>query len=277
MNNTLLLQQQALLGALLHRPGSPAVTQAQAQLDTHLWRPTARGLAAYRANGHALAERALTAAFPVLTAMVGDECLQALARTLWHHHPSRHGDIAEWGGALPDWLAHEPQLAAFPYLADVARVEWALHRAASAADAVADTASFALLTQRDPEDLTLQLVPGTAVISSPWPVVSLVQAHRSGEPPVAALAERLHPPVAEAALVWRQALRPCLRTSDPAELALLAELLHGHGLVPALDAALAADPAFDFSTWLARAVHEGLVLAACPRRNPAPSLTEPGA
>lgn len=275
--SALLLQQQALLGALLHRPGSPAVTQAQAQLDTQLQLPTARGLAAYRANGHALAERALTAAFPVLAAMVGDECLQALARTLWHHHPSRDGDIAEWGGALPEGLEHEPQLADYPYLADVARVEWALHRAASAPDAAADTASFGLLTQREPEDLDLQLVPGTAVVVSPWPVVSLVQAHRTGDPPVAALADRLHPPVAEAALVWRQDLRPRLRASEPAEVALLAELQNGHGLVPALDAALAADPAFDFSTWLARAVHEGLVLAARPRRTPAPSLTKPGA
>ena len=263
--STLALQQQALLGAVLHEPGSPAMRDAQARLQRLVLEPSSRGLAAYRANGQALAERALAAAYPVVAAMVGPASLNALARTLWHGHPSRHGDVARWGGDLPALLELEAQLADFPYLADLARVEWALHLAAGAPDDSAEPASFALLTQQDPAPSTLRLAPGTALIRSPWPVASLVNAHLHGDPALPDVAARLHRREAERALVWRRALRPLVRPSDAGEAALLEVLLRRQGLVPALDAALATDPGFDFGTWLAHAVGDGLVLGACLR------------
>ena len=249
---TLALQQQTLLGALLLGPGSLAARDAQAQLEGLVLCPSARGLAAYRANGHALAERALAAAYPVVAAMVGQDCLDALARTLWHGHPSQHGDIARWGGELPALLALEAQLAEFPYLADVARAEWALHRAAGAPDANADPPSFALLTQQDPGAVTLRLAPG--------------------EPTLSEAADRLRDREAEQALVWRRALRPEVRPCEAGEAALVDTLLHRQGLVPALDAALATDPGFDFSAWLAQAVGDGLVLGACPHDHHATAI-----
>ncbi len=261
---TLALQQQTLLGALLHRPGTQPAADSQLRLQGLVLEPSTRGLAAYRANGHALAERALAAAYPVVAAMVGQDCLDALARTLWHGQPSQHGDIARWGGELPALLELEAQLAEFPYLADVARAEWALHRAAGAPDANADPASFALLTQQDPGALTLRLAPGTAVIRSAWPVASLVNAHLRGEPTLSEAADRLRDREAEQALVWRRALRAEVRPCEAGEAALVDALLHRQGLVPALDAALATDPGFDFSAWLAQAVGDGLVLGACP-------------
>ena len=269
---TLALQQQTLLGALLHGPGSQAAWDAQARLPSLVLEPSARGLAAYRANGHALAERALAAAYPVVAAMVGPDCLNALARTLWHGHPNQHGDVACWGGELPALLEREAQLADYPYLADVARVEWALHRAAGAPDADADPASFALLTQQDPGALTLRLAPGTAVIRSAWPVASLVNAHLCGEPTLSEAADRLRDREAEQALVWRRALRPAVRPCRAGEAVLVDALLHRQGLVPALDAALATDPGFDFSAWLAQAVGDGLVLGACPHDHHATAI-----
>ena len=268
----LALQQQTLLGALLHGPGSLAAWDAQARLPSLVLEPSARGLAAYRANGHALAERALAAAYPVVAAMVGPDCLNALARTLWHGHPSRHGDVARWGGDLPALLELEAQLADFPYLADLARVEWALHLAAGAPDDSAEPASFALLTQQDPGALTLRLAPGTAVIRSAWPVASLVNAHLRGEPTLSEAADRLRDREAEQALVWRRALRAEVRPCEAGEAALVDALLHRQGLVPALDAALAADPGFDFSAWLAQAVGDGLVLGACPHDHHATAI-----
>jgi len=122
-------------------------------------KPWQRGLAAYRTNANALAERALQAAFPVVAELIGFESFALMARQFWHRHPPERGDLAWWGAALPDFLAHDPQLADVPYLADVARVEWALHRIASAADAPVQPASFELLNQQDPDTVTLQLPP----------------------------------------------------------------------------------------------------------------------
>ena len=262
---TLAQQQRSLLDALFVRPGGDGQHAADerlfGQLDARTTQ-TARGLAAYRSNGHAMAERSLQGAYPVIAAMLGEDSFALLSRDLWHQHPPRCGDLAQWGDALPDFLRASEQLADVPYLCDVARAEWALHRAASATDAEPDLPSFARLGSEDPQGLALTLSPGTAVVASPYPVASLVNAHRLETPSLDDAARRLRAGDAEHALVWRQGLRPRLALIPPAAAALVQALLDGADLPAALDAAGAADdPAepFDFSAWLTAAVTDGLV------------------
>lgn len=263
--STLAQQQQLLLDALLARPGDGrhmADARLNARLDVR-HPQSARGLAAYRSNGHAMAERALRAAYPVIAAMLGDQNFDWLARDLWHTHPPRCGDLAQWGDALPGFLRASAQLSDVPYLCDVARAEWALHRAASAVDAGPDMASFAWLGQEDPQGLTLVLSPGTEVVSSPWPVASLVTAHRDGSPSLAEAADRLRTGCGEHALVWRQGLRPRLAGIPAPSAALILALQSGADLPGALDAACGADTTpegFDFTAWLTAAVTDGLVI-----------------
>ena len=180
---TLAQQQQALLGDAAGPAGQrPGRRGADGASTARVLAPWARGLTAYQANGHDLAERCLRAAYPVVAALVGDDSFATMARELWHRHPPERGDLACWGDALAAFVEPNPQLADVPYLADVARVEWALHRAAGAPDAAADPASFALLSQADPDAVTLRLAPGTTVIASVWPVATLVTAHLLAEP-----------------------------------------------------------------------------------------------
>lgn len=251
-------QQQVLLQALWTRPGA-GPPDALAALALAPWQ---RGLAAYRANANALAERALQAAFPVVAELTGAECFALVARQFWHCHPPACGDLAWWGDALPDFLAHDSQLADVPYLADVARVEWSLHRVASAADACVQPASFVLLSQQEPDTVTLQLPPGTALHRSDWPVVSLVTAHLYSDPPLDSVAAAVQARRGETALVWRQGLRPRLAACSVAEAVLLQALLAGQSVLAGLDAALAAEAQFDFSAWLSAAVARGQVLGA---------------
>jgi hypothetical protein len=202
--SSLAQQQQALLQALLVRPGTAHADTAGTQLLDLLDArspQTARGLAAYQANGHALAERSLLAAFPVIAALIGGDNFALLARDLWHSHPPRCGDLAQWGDALPGFVRSNQQLADAPYLGDVAHAEWALHRAAGAADTEPDLPSFARLGQEDPKGLALTLAPGTAVIASPYPVASLITAHLFETPRQAEAARRAM--AGEHALVWR--------------------------------------------------------------------------
>jgi hypothetical protein len=260
-------QQTALLDALFTHPAHKDAHLASERLLAHFTTQGAqasRGLMAYQANGHALAKRSLAAAYPVIEQMLGHGNFAALARDLWHRHPPALGDLALWGEALPGFLARSEAGLDAAYLADVARVEWALHRAASAADAVADPASFARLGAEDPTAITLALVPGTALVSSVFPVASLVLSHRYAQPSLVQAAQRLHDGVAECALVWRQALQPQVAQVSPVEASLLRELLPGKNLAAALDIALATELAdeqtFDFSIWLTRAVTTGLVI-----------------
>ena len=249
-------QQQALLEALFLSPTENAIENDSVSAI----KTPARGLKAYKSNAHALAERVLQAAYPVLTQLLGAQSMGALARTFWHVHPPVCGDLTQWGGALPEFVRASEQLSGEPYLADVARVEWVLHVGATAADGVADYASLALLTQPDSGDVRLQLAPGCAVLQSPWPVVSLVNAHVGGEPTLADAGLRLHAGTGEVALMWRAGWRMQVREALDGELALVSALLAGHSLGHALDAA----PALDVPVWLPMAVQTGLLLGARP-------------
>ena len=230
-----------------------------------------RGLQAYQSHGLALAERALGAAYPVIARLLGDENFAALAQHLWRQQPPTCGDMAQWGSGLANFLAEAPQLAAEPFLAEVARVEWALHRASFAADASPDLASFACLSAEPPATPSLKLSPGVWLLASAFPVVSLIDAHRlppADRPPALALAAALMARgTGENVLVWREGFRAQLKCISAAERAFLAALLAGESLDAALTKAGCAEeqgsqPAFDFTEWLAHAVKIGLVTGA---------------
>ena len=142
---------------------------------------TLRGLRAYRANAQVHSEGALQATYPILQQLLGAENFQNLAQDFWRDAPPERGDLAQWGCALAAYLSHVPQLQALlqthPFLPDVVRVEWALHRAATGSDAALDMPSFQQLASHDPADLRLCLSPGSAVLRSAYPVVAIIEHH----------------------------------------------------------------------------------------------------
>jgi len=261
-------QQQALLDVLFAWPAEVAINNIAAYAHPS----GARGLKAYQANGHALAERALQAAYPVLGQLLGSENMGALARAFWHDQPPLRGDLAQWGGDLADFVRSSTQLVDEPYLADVVTLEWALHRCASAANQSMDTASFALLMQHDPAQLQLRLAPGCAVLSSKWPVVSIINAHLDGKPALEEAGQRLRNHESEDALVWRCGMQPRLRQAPSGEAAFVAALLAGQPLSAALDTA----PTLDFNAWLPMAVQTQLLLGArLTPSNPKSEMSQP--
>jgi Putative DNA-binding domain len=217
---------------------------------------SSRGLAAYRANAQATAQRALQAVYPVLEQLIGADNFAYLSRDFWHQCPPVRGDLAQWGESLAAFVAASAQLVATPYLADVARIEWAMHNCALAEDRSQDLASFALLTQHDPQAITLRVAPGACVLRSDYPAAAITMAHQNlGS--LEDAASLLRAGTVQSALVWRQGFAPRLRALDDAELALTNAVCEGRALSTALDA---ARPDFDFSTWLATQVRDGLLL-----------------
>jgi hypothetical protein len=251
--NHLALQQQALLDALLAWPAEGAIKNvATYAIDTG-----ARGLKAYQANGHMLAQRALQAAYPVVAQMLGEESFADLARALWHAQPPMRGDIAWWGSGLAAFLQTSEQLQDEPYVPDVARVEWALHQCAGAFDCAADLSTLALLTTEDPASLTLVLAPGCAVLRSAWPIASILGAHLDGQPSLQEAGAQLRAGVAQDVVVWRAGLKPRFRLAVGGEVGAVVAFLRGESL----DQALSQDPQLDFALWLPLAVQSGLLLS----------------
>jgi Putative DNA-binding domain len=225
----------------------------------------ARGLQAYRANAAALADRALRAAFGTLAQMLGDPSFTALAHAFWRAHPPMQGDMAQWGAALPGFIAAAPQLADEPSLADVARLDWALHCVGQAADAVLPPQGLQLLASADPAGLWLHLAPGTALISSAHPVATLWHCHQVNPAGLATPAERFAPlraalvhQAAEHALVWRDGYRATVSALPEAAAAFTHAVLSGQALASCLDG---AGPDFAFEPWFLAALQQGWLLA----------------
>lgn len=245
-------QQRELLQLLFVTPAEDA-TKIIATKAINTW---ARGLKVYKTNGHVLAQRALESAYPVVAQLLGADSMADLARALWHAQPPQRGDLAQWGDGLPGYLAASPQLQDEPYLADVARAEWALHCAATAPDGQPDPASLALMTWHDPDHLRLVLAPGCTVVRSRWPVASIVGAHLRGEPSLAAAGQALRAGIAQDVVVWREGLRTQFRATYAGESTFLGHLQSGVPLGPALD----QSPGLDFAQWLPGAVASRLAL-----------------
>ena len=274
--HSLAAQQSALLATLFAKPGTSPLENTIYFIALQAIKPPAtaknkgknRGLQVYRANAEVLSLRSLQASYPVLNQLIGDDAFALLARDLWHHAPPSRGDVAQWGGDLAALISSIPQLAEEAYLPDVARIEWALHQAATAADAQADLTSLALLTQHDPDALTLHLAPGTAVLHSPHPAASVVTAHLYASPSFDEVGIKLRAHTAETALVWRQGLRPTVAFCPEADALFVQSLLQGGSLIAALEVAAAnvdaaaSNSAFDFNFWLPQAAQNGLLLGA---------------
>ena len=242
-------RQRALVGAIL-APRPDAATLALNETGER----AERGLAAYRANAEALAERALGAAFGSIRAMLGDADFAHLAAEFWRASPPQRGDVGEWGAGFADWLQAHRSMASWPYLADCARLDFALHQNERAADASFDADSLALLADTDPQRLRLVPMPGTALVSSRWPIVTIHRAHRSGaDADFALVRDAIERECAQHALVWRDGWRATVSELTEPEAAWTASLLAGANLASALDHAGAG---FDFAAWLARAVQQ---------------------
>jgi hypothetical protein len=245
------LRQRQLL-RVLWRDADSGVLQGQARAPgAHALR---EGVAAYRGNAAAVAERALAGTYPTVAELVGEESFAALARAFWSQHPPQRGDLCEWGAALPGFIDASPQLADEAYLADVARLEWRVHLATRANDAPSAAPALDALATTDPVRLRFALVPGSALLTSRWPVASIWLAHR--RPPddaerfadvrAAFAAQR-----GEHAFVWRDGLAVRTAALGDADARFVRALLSSAPLAAALDAA-GADFAFD--RWLANAL-----------------------
>jgi hypothetical protein len=251
------LRQQMLLRALW-RDARPGVVAGWLRDGSRF----ERGLQAYQANGGALAERALGAAYPTVAELLGAESFALLARHHWRTQPPTRGDIAEWGAALPAFMADQEQLASEAYLPDVARLEWAVHQAERAADAQPPV-DLMLLAQGDPERLRLTLQPGCAVIDSAYPVVSIWQAHRSTAPDrFVPVREALAEGRGESALVRRDGWKAQVLQLPAPEARFTAALLAQRPLSQAL---AEAGESFEFEPWL-RAALQGHRIAGVSRQ-----------
>jgi hypothetical protein len=218
-------------------------------------------LAIYRGNLTANWLKALSSAYSVILQLVGDEFFGGLARAYGKAHPSIDADLNRFGAHFGTFLEGFAHAAAYPYLPDMARLEWAVHEAHYAPDLPAlDAADFAALSPDDLETSRFQLHPACAIVTSNWSVTDLWRAHQPGGPPMPQ-----HMQESSCALVCRPSWQAQVQAISPASRIALTLLAQGGTFGAALDAAFDIDDGFDVAgnlrQWMELGVLAGRTVA----------------
>ena len=258
-------RQLQFAGALAGRGGPQPAAPAHGQSAAGE-RDFDAGVAVYRANGRANYRNALAASYPVVRRLAGAPFFNAAADAFVAAHPPVSGDLNVYGERFAGFLEAYPPAAQLTYLPDVARLEWAIDEANRAADAprVPDAVLAALsvvASERLPR-LRLRLDVSCRLVASAYPILRIWRANQ----PDRAGDERIDlGDGGVALLVRRDAAGVAIESLAAGERAWLAALAQDATLGTAIDAALAADAAFDLGATLRRHIAAGTIVAAVDR------------
>jgi uncharacterized protein (UPF0276 family) len=217
----------------------------------------------YRGNLTATWDKVLGAAFPVIRQLLGAEFFGALTRAFGMAHPSDNPDLNQFGAGFGAFLAGFEHVAEFPYLPDMARLEWALHRSYYAPDGQAlGPEAVAALSPDAFEGARFALHPAASLFASAWAVVPLWLAHQEQQ-------QDAHPfptdmALASAAVIVRPQWKTDMVALAPAQHAALSALAAGATMGTALDAAFDIDAQFDLAANLRLWLSLGLLTAPVP-------------
>ena len=202
----------------------------------------------YRHHVFATLTEALASTYPVVCRLVDERFFGYAADAYVRSHPPSGPCLFEYGESFADFLAEFEPSRHLEYLADVARLEWALQRAAHAeAGARMDPAQLRSVPEADLGRLVLHLDPSLALVASRWPVDKVWLANQPGADAGEAVDLASGPVWLEIRRVGDSAV---FRPLDPAAAAFRRVLLEGRPLEAATIAAFEVDAAFD----LARAI-----------------------
>lgn len=138
----------------------------------------------YRNNVAVSLRDALGETFPVVKKLVGEEFFTGMAQAFVREHLPQTPVLLEYGGAFPRFIERFKPADVVPYLADVARVEWAWLQSYHAADAIPFGADkLAEIEEEALDDLRFETHPSLWLIESQWPVISIWLAHQNTKSP----------------------------------------------------------------------------------------------
>jgi hypothetical protein len=210
---------------------------------------------------------ALGHTYPAIRALAGEHNFRALAGAFVRTRPPRRPELLRYGEGFADFAAgHAAALSDFPFLPDLARLEWAVHDAYFAPDAPALAGEMlaAIAPERLPA-LRLALHPAARLVrSESHPIHAIWSAAAAG----GALPDPL-PERGEAVLVVRLSGPVEAHRLDAGEADFLGAVAAGAPLEKAAAEALAAAPGFDLAAALAAALTRG-ALGAEVSFNPTP-------
>ncbi len=236
--------------SLLAKPGGALDVSLAAAIGDSAIAKTER-FAVYRNNAQSSLIGVLRAVFPVTADLAGAENFAYAARRFLCTHPPNEARLLAYGAEFPAWLAAFEPAAKQPWLAEMARLEWARNEALFAADAA--PLDPKILSELPPErvgSLCFVAHPATRLVASDFALNALWCASREAQP-------RPDPTGAETVLVLRPNYEVTQLLLSPGEAKLTDGLRVGRALSEAAMAALKAEADLDLQTALYRHLRHG--------------------
>lgn len=140
----------------------------------------------YRTTMREAHVRALASTYAACEKILGVRYFRQLAGEFYYQYPATHLDLNRYGEAFPDFVQdfveHHQELGEYPYLPDLARLEWAHEQAYYAKeDAAFDFEGLAGLEEDTWRRLRFVLGASVSMLRSDYPVLELWRAQRGQE------------------------------------------------------------------------------------------------
>ncbi len=142
--------------------------------------PTEQALEVYRNGYRGNLQGALLMIYPVVAQIVGEDFFKYMARKYIQTHPSRSGNLHDYGSRMADFISTFQPARHLQYLSDVATLEWACHKAYYAADVLPfDYSTLRNIDAEEYGNLIGLCHPACDLIFSLYPIVDIWHAHQS--------------------------------------------------------------------------------------------------
>jgi len=199
-------------------------------------RPAGARFSVYRNNVVVSLTEAMTAAFPLVSKLLGPETFGKLAGLYVRAHPPSSPLMMFYGAEFPEFLTVFEPLKHIGYLPDCARLDAVMRTSYHAADAAAFDPTE--LTGAKAPALQLRLAPSSQIVRSNWPIHDIWRYNTEDNAPKPR-------PVAQDVLVTRPDLDPIPYVLPPGAADWIERLDKGTPFETACDAILEQTPAFD--------------------------------
>lgn len=166
---------------------------------------------------------ALSTAFPVIRALVGDPFFEAAASRYQAQYPPSSGNLQDYGAMFAQLLGAMPEAASVPYLPDIARLEWARQECYLAPNPHTEPLTPQALAA-GALDVTLALAASARIIRSTYPLFDIWMycQEPSGEAPSLDTG-------AQDVLVWRDGGQIAMQEVHPQAAVFIEALRDGAG------------------------------------------------
>lgn len=185
-------------------------------------------LAIYRSSYLGLQTDALTAIYPVVKALTGEDFFRAMAKRYLQSFPSTSGDLHEIGAQFKSFIANFTPASTLPYLGDTAALEWAWHRCFHAENrSEFDFSALSALPEEDQGLAIFQLSPDIHLLCSDFPVHIIWEANQPGNNGEVELISAQSP---HHLIIYRDGFAVCIEGLDAADWAFLHAVRSGQAL-----------------------------------------------